>query len=130
MAIIERPVEIGTGAAPALVTPSTTYGTFRRPVETTGWKSWLFTIDHKKIGIMYGVAAMFVFLVGGVEAMLIRAQLAGPDGTPIPPTGVEVETPACMTMTVRDGRITEMDHYFDSLALMLNIGGVVVPAHA
>ncbi len=81
MAIIERPVEIGTGSPPALVTPSTTFGAFRRPVETTGWKSWLFTVDHKKIGIMYGVAAMSFFLIGGIEALLIRAQLAGPDGT-------------------------------------------------
>jgi ketosteroid isomerase-like protein len=35
-----------------------------------------------------------------------------------------------MVMTVRDGRITEMDHYFDSLVLMLSIGGVAVPAPA
>jgi cytochrome c oxidase subunit 1 len=79
MALIERPA---SGAVvPAVATPSSTYGAFRRPVETTGWKSWLFTIDHKKLGIMYGVAALFFFLVGGLEALLIRAQLAGPDGT-------------------------------------------------
>ena len=47
---------------------------------TTGWKSWLFTIDHKKIGIMYGATALFFFLVGGIEALLIRLQLAQPDG--------------------------------------------------
>jgi cytochrome c oxidase subunit 1 len=81
VAIIERPVEIAPAGATAVATPSTAYGTFRRPVETTGWKSWLFTIDHKKIGIMYGVAAMVFFVVGGIEALLIRAQLAGPDGT-------------------------------------------------
>ena len=52
-------------------------GVFRRPVSTTGWKSWLFTVDHKKLGIMYGVVALFFFLVGGVEALLIRLQLAG-----------------------------------------------------
>ena len=66
---------------PAVATPSSSYGVFRRPVETKGWKSWLFTIDHKKLGIMYGVAALFFFLVGGTEALLIRAQLAGPNGT-------------------------------------------------
>ena len=48
---------------------------------TTGWKSWLFTVDHKKIGIMYGVAAMAFFVVGGIEALLIRLQLAQPNGT-------------------------------------------------
>ena len=79
MALIERPAPALT--VPAVATPSSSYGVFRRPVETKGWKSWLFTIDHKKIGIMYGVAALFFFLVGGVEALLIRAQLAGPNGT-------------------------------------------------
>ncbi len=79
MALIERPAS--DTLARAVVTPSSTYGAFRRPVESTGWKSWLFTIDHKKLGIMYGVAALFFFLVGGLEALLIRAQLAGPEGT-------------------------------------------------
>jgi cytochrome c oxidase subunit 1 len=78
MALIERPA--GT-LAPAVATPSSTYGALRRPVQSTGWKSWLFTIDHKKLGIMYGVVAIFFFFVGGIEALLIRAQLAGPDGT-------------------------------------------------
>ncbi|MEO6651419.1 MAG: cytochrome c oxidase subunit I [Ilumatobacteraceae bacterium] len=79
MALIER--QKTDVLVPAVVTPSSTYGAFRRPVETTGWKSWLFTIDHKKLGIMYGAAALFFFVVGGLEALLIRAQLAGPDGT-------------------------------------------------
>src|SRR5690606_33840447 len=79
MALIERPKT--ADLVPAVATPSSSYGVFRRPVETTGWKSWLFTIDHKKLGIMYGVTALFFFVIGGLEAMLIRAQLAGPDGT-------------------------------------------------
>ena len=84
MAIIERPsdaVEVVDETTPSVATPESSYGVFRRPVETTGWKSWLFTIDHKKLGIMYGVVAMFFFVVGGIEAMLIRLQLAGPNGT-------------------------------------------------
>src|SRR5215218_6890872 len=81
MAIIERPIPVTTAPAPpAPVTASTSYGVFRRPVSSTGWKSWLFTVDHKKLGIMYGVAAMAFFVIGGIEALLIRAQLAGPDG--------------------------------------------------
>jgi cytochrome c oxidase subunit I len=79
MALIERPAP--DALTRAVATPSSTYGAFRRPVETTGWKSWLFTIDHKKLGIMYGASALFFFLVGGLEALLIRAQLAGPEGT-------------------------------------------------
>jgi len=78
MALIERPAQ--RSLTPAVATPSSTYGVFRRPVETTGWKSWIFTVDHKKIGIMYGATALFFFMVGGLEALLIRAQLAGENG--------------------------------------------------
>ncbi|MCU0260876.1 MAG: cbb3-type cytochrome c oxidase subunit I, partial [Ilumatobacteraceae bacterium] len=82
MAIIERPTPaVAVPGAPAVATPDSTLGVFRRPVESTGWRSWLFTVDHKKLGIMYGVVAMAFFVVGGLEAGLIRAQLAGPDGT-------------------------------------------------
>src|SRR5215207_8333675 len=85
MAIIERPVdtpEVATAGGPTVVaTPSSSFGYFRRPVQTTGWRSWAFTVDHKKIGVMYGVTAMAFFVVGGLEASLIRAQLAQPDGT-------------------------------------------------
>jgi len=37
---------------------------------------WLTTVDHKKIGIMYLVLNFFFFLVGGLEALLLRTQLA------------------------------------------------------
>ena len=56
-------------------------GLLRRPASTTGFWSWFTTVDHKKIGIMYGVTAFVFFIVGGVEALLIRAQLAEPDST-------------------------------------------------
>ena len=67
MAIIERPsavpATVGAGSpVPAVATPTTSLGVFKRPVSSTGWKSWLFTVDHKKLGIMYGVVAMFFFL--------------------------------------------------------------------
>ena len=65
----------------ALVTPTSSLGIFRRPLATSGWKSWVFTVDHKKLGIMYGGVAMFFFLLGGCEALLIRLQLAAPDNT-------------------------------------------------
>lgn len=83
MSIIERPSTpaLAGTSAPAVVTTSQAYGVLKRPVSTTGWRSWVFTVDHKKLGIMYGVVAMFFFIVGGVEALLIRLQLAGPEGT-------------------------------------------------
>ncbi|WP_042166204.1 cytochrome c oxidase subunit I [Paenibacillus gorillae] len=39
---------------------------------------WLTTVDHKKIGILYLIAGGFFFLVGGLEALLIRIQLWKP----------------------------------------------------
>ena len=76
MAIAERPTPVLARSGTALVTPSSSLGVFRRPVSTTGWRSWVFTVDHKKLGIMYGVAAFTFFIIGGVEALLIRLQLA------------------------------------------------------
>ena len=40
---------------------------------------WLTTVDHKKIGMMYGAMALFFLLVGGLEALIIRTQLAVPE---------------------------------------------------
>jgi cytochrome c oxidase subunit 1 len=40
--------------------------------------TWLTTTDHKRIGVLYLTAAMSFFLVGGVMALLIRAELAAP----------------------------------------------------
>ena len=45
----------------------------------TGLWSWITTVDHKRIGIMYFLVSMFFFLVGGLEALLIRLQLAVPE---------------------------------------------------
>ena len=43
-----------------------------------GIMSWLFTLDHKRIGILYLVSVMFFFFVGGVLAMLLRLELLSP----------------------------------------------------
>src|SRR6266566_6084409 len=71
MATIQRPVE-------KVSVP--------RPVnEPTGWSSWLTTVDHKKIGIIYLVAAFFFFIIGGIEALLMRIQLGAPNNTFLSP---------------------------------------------
>lgn len=44
----------------------------------TGIMDWLTTVDHKKIGILYMLAGGIFFLVGGLEAILIRLQLMYP----------------------------------------------------
>jgi cytochrome c oxidase subunit 1 len=41
--------------------------------------SWLATVDHKRIGILYIVTSLIFFLAGGVMALFIRTQLAQPD---------------------------------------------------
>ncbi|HEX9765185.1 MAG TPA: cbb3-type cytochrome c oxidase subunit I, partial [Nitriliruptorales bacterium] len=52
-----------------------------RPTAETGWTSWFTTVDHKKIGIMYAITAFVFFLIGGLEAILVRLQLSEPNAT-------------------------------------------------
>jgi len=77
MAIINyrTPLELESGSTASVSRPM---GLFTRPSQPKGWKNWVFSVDHKKIGIMYGVGSLFFFVVGGFEALLIRAQLARP----------------------------------------------------
>ena len=44
-------------------------------------RTWLTTVDHKRIGILYGVSAFVFFLIGGIEALIIRLQLVRPHNT-------------------------------------------------
>jgi cytochrome c oxidase subunit 1 len=81
MAITEpsaSPLALPSGDTDSAVTPG---GIFARPTSDTGWRSWVTTVDHKKIGIMYGAAALVFLMIGGFEALLIRVQLWAPRGT-------------------------------------------------
>jgi cytochrome c oxidase subunit I len=53
--------------------------------ERTGWTSWVTTTDHKKIGIMYLVLTFVFFILGGVEALMMRLQLSQADNTLLDP---------------------------------------------
>ncbi|HYL30256.1 MAG TPA: cytochrome c oxidase subunit I [Gemmatimonadales bacterium] len=53
--------------------------------EKTGLWSWITTVDHKRIGILYGATAFLFFLLGGLEAEVIRLQLAKPDNKLVTP---------------------------------------------
>jgi cytochrome c oxidase subunit I+III len=44
-----------------------------------GLNAWVTTVDHKRIGILYLVTALFFFGVGGLEALALRLQLARPN---------------------------------------------------
>jgi len=51
----------------------------KRALGTSGFLSWIMTVDHKRIGILYLYSAFIFFLIGGTEALLMRIQLAQPD---------------------------------------------------
>src|ERR1700756_655941 len=59
--------------------PSTRAASSPRPSKP--WIDWVRTTDHKKIGIMYLVTTFVFFFLGGVEALLMRVQLAEPNNT-------------------------------------------------
>jgi len=58
---------VEAGVAPAVVTS-----------EREGLLKWVASVDHKEIGILYLISAMAFFLIGGVEALVIRTQLLAP----------------------------------------------------
>jgi cytochrome c oxidase subunit 1 len=51
------------------------------PRRTKKWVDWITTTDHKKIGIMYLITTFVFFILGGVEALLMRLQLGVPNNT-------------------------------------------------
>ncbi|TML91725.1 MAG: cytochrome ubiquinol oxidase subunit I, partial [Actinobacteria bacterium] len=53
--------------------------------ERPGVLGWLTTVDHKRIGILYFFATLVFFAAGGVEALLIRTQLAAPNAHVVGP---------------------------------------------
>lgn len=60
--------------------PKTVLDVFRRPDQhVTGIRDWLTTIDHKKIGLLYGLVALCSLIFGGMQALLIRSQLWAPN---------------------------------------------------
>ena len=48
--------------------------------QSEGLKSWLLTLDHKRIAILYLLGVTFFFALGGIFAVLIRLELATPAG--------------------------------------------------
>jgi cytochrome c oxidase subunit I len=44
-----------------------------------GMLKWVSSVDHKRIAVMYMLTSLFFFMVGGVEALLMRIQLARPE---------------------------------------------------
>jgi cytochrome c oxidase subunit I len=61
--------------------PQITVHDVTRPRRTKRWIDWVTTTDHKKIGILYLVTTFVFFMLGGVEALLMRVQLGVPNNT-------------------------------------------------
>ena len=59
--------------------PAADIGLLRRPTGYGGILSWLTTIDHKRLGILYIVSGFFFLGVGTIESTLIRLQLVAPN---------------------------------------------------
>ncbi len=76
-----------TQPAPALPSPELAEPRrlLRRPTSPRGAWAWMTSIDHKKIGILYGVTSFVFFLLGGLEALALRVQLGTPDNTFLSP---------------------------------------------
>src|SRR5689334_14750539 len=55
------------------------------PQSQSGLWSWITTVDHKRIGALYGVTAFIFFLIGGLEALIMRVQLLRPENTFVGP---------------------------------------------
>ena len=68
-----------------------------RPKSETGIWSWIGTVDHKRIGTLYAVTSFLWFLVGGIEALLIRLQLSQADSTLLDP---ELSNTLVLTFTL------------------------------
>ena len=60
--------------------------------ETTGIWSWMTTIDHKRIGVMYLCGVSTAFLIGGIFALLVRLALLNPQHTLFGRVWVTAET--------------------------------------
>ena len=69
---------MATTAAPTHAAPGAPHTAYD---EHSGIWGWLATVDHKRIGVLYLFTALTFFIIGGLEAVVIRAQLQGPNGT-------------------------------------------------
>ena len=54
-------------------------------LERPGVLGWLTTVDHKRIGLLYFWTTLVFFGAGGIEALVIRTQLATPNSTAVGP---------------------------------------------
>ena len=54
-------------------------GVLARPTSYAGVWGWMTTVDHKRIAVLYGATAFIFLLIAGLEAGVVRMQLASAD---------------------------------------------------
>jgi len=75
--------------------------------QPTGWRRWLFATNHKDIGTLYLLFSFTMLMVGGLLAMLIRAELFQP--------GLQIVNP-------------EMFNQFTTMHGLIMVFGAIMPA--
>ena len=79
--------------------------------------SWVITVDHKKIGILYILYSLLMLVVGGIEVLIIRMQLAAPGNHVVSPeTYNQLFTMHGTTMI-----------FFVAMPILFGIGNYLVP---
>ncbi len=76
-----RPMELGSDGLIVLTVAGLLFVLTRYRKWGWLWREWITTVDHKKIGVMYLVASLVMLFRGGVDALLLRTQLAAPNST-------------------------------------------------
>ncbi len=76
---VRRPTEIGADVMMLVGFGSLVYWLTRNRKWGWLWREWLTTVDHKKIGIMYLIGAILMLFRGGVDALMMRTNLAMPN---------------------------------------------------
>src|ERR671932_722974 len=82
MTATARPAAPERDVAPLVPEPTESLPSLR---STYGLLSWIASVDHKQIGIMYILFAIVFLVVGGFEALLMRIQLGAPNNTFLSP---------------------------------------------
>jgi len=82
---VAQALELDSEDAMAIGSVATRGRVARRSWKQSAIGSWVTTVDHKRIGIMYMYTAFVFFLMGGIEALLVRTQLAVPNNTVLSP---------------------------------------------
>ena len=69
-----------------------------------GIRSWIFTLDHKRIGLMYMMAILSAFAIGGLFAILLRSMLWHPVDFGVNPARATASSRASASSAVKASR--------------------------